>query len=226
MKLSADTLEIISSIATINAGSPVQGAVFKKGNEIKARRYKSAAPIMYATIAEEFPREFAVYDLKKFLNIFKIIEDPEITFNDEYISFKSGKKSAKIKYVSPNLIEDPSFFEKTIKMPEVDFKCEVSTDTLKTIKTASSLMATPEIAFISDGETVKLTTYNTRDTKSDKFEIEVGECPRKFTIIVDLSLIQFINSDYNVSISLKGLLEWKSDKITYYITCSEKSKVK
>ena len=33
MKLSPETLEIISSIVAINSGSPVQGAVFKKGNQ-------------------------------------------------------------------------------------------------------------------------------------------------------------------------------------------------
>lgn len=225
MKLSPETLEIISSIALINSGSPVQGAVFKKGNQIKARRYKSSAPIVYATITEEFPRDFAIYDVKKFLNLFKLLDDPEITFETDYIHLKSGKKTAKLKYVAANMIEDPSFFDKNIKMPSVDFICDIPVDVLKTMKTAASMMAAPEIAFISDGKTVKLTTYNTRDLKSEKFEVEVGQSELKFTIIIDLSLIQFIASDYTVSICMKGLIEWKSDKVKYYITCSDKSKV-
>ena len=50
MKLSRDTLEILTAISRINAKSPVNGAVFKRGNKIKARRYKSDMPVLYADI--------------------------------------------------------------------------------------------------------------------------------------------------------------------------------
>ena len=82
MKLSRDTLEILTAISRINAKSPVNGAVFKQGNKIKARRYKSDMPVLYADIEEEFPKDFAVFDLPKFISLYSVLEDPELTFED------------------------------------------------------------------------------------------------------------------------------------------------
>lgn len=226
MKFSKETLEIVTAISRINAKSPVNGAVFKKGNRIKARRYKSDMPVLYANIEDDIPRDFAVHDLPKFVSLFTMMDDPELTFEDNYIIFKSGKKKAKIRYVAEHLIEsDSTFFTREIQMPSRDFTCEIDTKTLKMITDATSMFQAPQIAFTGDGEKVYLTTYNIRDPKSDKLEIEVGESEWKFNIIVDMLLVQFIKRDYQVSLSKRGLIEWKSDNITYYITASDKSKV-
>lgn len=225
MKFSKETLEIITAISRINAKSPINGAVFKKGNRIKARRYKSDMPVLYADIQDEIPRDFAVHDLPKFISLFSVLDDPELTFDDQYINFKSGKKKAKLRYVAEHLIEnDPKFFEREIKMPSIDFSCEVDGGTLKAIQDATSMFAAPQIAFIGDGNKMLLSTFNAKDPRSDKLEIEVAESNWNCNVIIDIALIQFIKRDYKVSISNKGLIEWKSDNITYYITASEKSK--
>lgn len=226
MKLSKQTLEIISAISKINAKSNVNGAVFKKGSRIKARRYKSDAPVMYADIEEEFPKDFAVYDLPKFLAMFNVLEDPDLTFEDDYINFKSGKKKAKFRYVAPHLIEnDENFFTKEVKMPSVDFTCEIDKDTMKSIIDATAMFQAPQIAFTTINKKVFLTTYNLRDPRADKFEIEVGESEDwEFNVVVDVSQVQFLRRDYKVSICKRGLIEWASDDIKYYVTISDKSK--
>ena len=226
MKLSKQTLEILQGISLINNKSPVNGAVFKKGNTIKVRRYKQTMPVMYARVADEFPRDFAVYDMNKFISTANLFEEPELSFENQYIVFKSGKRKAKIRYVAENLIEpDTTFFDKQIKLPSVDFQCTISNDTLKSILDSDSMYKSPQIAFIGDGTDVFLTTYNTRDTNSDSLQIEVGQTSDEFTIIVDTDLLKFLKRDYQVSISYKGLLEWKSNDVVYYITAMEKSKV-
>ena len=225
MKLSSETLEIINSIKTINAGSPIQGAVFKKGSEIKARKYKAFAPIIYADIEEKFPRDFAIHDLHKFIAMFSLFEDPDIIFEDDYLMFKSGRRRAKIRYAPAHLIEKPDFFEKRIQMPPVMASVDMTKEIFKTINTAAARMSAPEIAFISNGETVTLCTYNSKDENADRFEIDLGESERSFKIIVDLDNVKFLDRDYKVSLTEKGLLEWQSGKLTYYITASDKSRV-
>lgn len=225
MKISKETLEIFTAISRLNAKAPINGAVFKKGSRIKVRRYKSAMPVLYADIQESFPRDFAVQDIQKFIALFSILEDPDLIFEDNYIEFRSGKKRAKIRYVAEHLIEpDPQFFEKEIKMPSRDFICEVDKGLLKSINEAAAMFQSPEIAFTGDGAKVMLTTYNTRDPKSDKLEVEVGESDWKFNMIIDIDLIQFLKRDYKVSICNRGLVEWKAPDLTYYITVSDKSK--
>ena len=226
MKISKETLEIFTAISRINAKAPINGAVFKQGSRIKVRRYKSDMPVLYADIVESFPKDFAVHDLPKFISLFSLLDDPEISFEDHYIIFKAGKKKAKLRYVAEHLIEsDAKFFEREIKMPSVDFTCEINADTIKGIFDAAAMFQAPQIAFIGDGSNMTLSTFNAKDPKSDKLEIELGETEWDCNIIVDISLIQFLKRDYTVSISNKGLLEWKSPNLTYYITMSEKSKV-
>lgn len=227
MKLSKETLEIISAISKINAKSNVNGAVFKKGSRIKARRYKSDAPVMYANINESFPRDFAVYDLPKFLAMFKVLEDPDLTFEDDYINFKSGKKKAKFRYVAEHLIEnDSTFFTKEIKMPSIDFTCEISKDLMRSIIDAAAMFQSPQIAFTSNNGIVSLTTYNLRDPRADKFEIEVGECSDwEFNAVVDVTQVQLLQRDYTVSICKRGLIEWSSPDLKYFVTISDKSKI-
>lgn len=225
MKFSKETLQIIAGINLINAGSPVMGAVFKKGNVIKARRYKSKAPIMIATVDTEFPQDFAIYDLKKFLSLLSMMDEPDVTFESDHILVKSGKKKVKFRYVNESLIEDPTFFTRDIKKQPALFTFNLSDDDFKTIKSAAARLDAPEIAFISSGGTVIMSTYNTKDSRGDKFEIEIGESSDDFTIIVGMESINFLKRDYQVTLSKLGLIEWKSDDLTYYITMSDKSKV-
>lgn len=226
MKLSSETLDILAGVRLINTGAAVKGAVFKKGNKIKARRYGTDMPVMYADIPDEIPQDFAVHDLPKFLSMFSILTDPEITFEDSYIIFKSGKKKAKFRYVAPRMIErDDTFFEREIKLPTVDFSCEIDKQTLKSITEAAAMFESPQIAFQGDGKTVTMVTYNVRDPKADKMEIEVGESSHKFNLIMDLSVLQFLKRDYQVNVCLKGIVEWKAADLKYFITCSDKSKV-
>lgn len=226
MKLSEDTLEIIGSIRTINAGSPVQGAVFKEGSVVKARRYKSAMPILRAEIDESWPRDFAVYDLKKFLSMWRLLDDPDVTFEDDYITFKSGRRKAKIQYVAPHLIEDPKFFDKEIAMPPTDFSFDLSMPILKSIRQAASTFAAPEIALISKGKGVILSTYNSKNPKDDRFEIEIGHSEDTFTAIISLEYLQFIPRDYTVNLSYKGIVKFESPNLSYFVTLSDKSSIK
>jgi|SRR5690606_5130593 len=226
MKLSSETLEILTGISRLNAKSPINGAVFKKGNVIKARRYKSTMPVMYATIEEEFPKDFAVFDLPRFIAMFNMMGNPEITFDDTNILLKAGRKRAKLRYISEHLIEpDENFFARTIKMPSVDFSFDLDKDTLKSVMDATSMFQAPQISISGDGENVVLTTYNVKDPKADKLEIEIGESDWEFNIILDMENLHFLRRDYTISLSKKGILEWKSGDLTYYITCSDKSKV-
>jgi hypothetical protein len=226
MKLSKDTLEVITAISRINAKSAINGAVFKKGSHIKARRYKSTMPVLYADIPDEFPRDFAVHDLPKFLAMFSLLEDPDLTFDDQYILFKSGKQKAKMRYVAEHLIEsDEMFFQRSIKMPSIDFTCGIPASMLKSIMDATSMFQSPQIAFTGAEGRMSLTTFNIKDPRSDKLEIDLGESDWECNVIIDMSLIHFIKRDYTVSISKKGLIEWKSDNLVYYTTVSEKSKL-
>jgi hypothetical protein len=81
MKLSDNALAILKNFAGIN-----NSILVKQGN--KLRTISVAKNILAeAEIKEEFPRDFAIYDLNQFLNGLSLHQDPDLDFQQEsYLS--------------------------------------------------------------------------------------------------------------------------------------------
>ena len=91
MKLSEKTLNILKNFSSIN-----QSILVKQGNQL--RTISVAKNILAeAEIKEDFPRDFAIYDLNQFLNGLSLHQDPEMDFSpDSYVTIREGKASCKI----------------------------------------------------------------------------------------------------------------------------------
>lgn len=221
MKICERTLQIIDNIGKINPG-----IVFKEGNVIKAKKHRASTPVLFAKVEEYFPRDFAIYNIRNFLMMFKLLEEPELEFTDENVLFtgKCGKK-ASIKYASPNVIDHIDYGTK-IAMPKIDVEFGLSVDDFKALKNAAVALQVPEIALVGKDGTLSISTSNSRNRSVDAFWFDIGEIDRDFNIIVNLdNVLQMMNESYKVRISLKGLLEFSTEDLTYYITASDKSKV-
>ena len=103
MKLSEKTLNILKNFSSIN-----QSILVKQGNQL--RTISVAKNILAeAEIKEEFPRDFAIYDLNQFLNGLSLHQDPEMDFSpDSYILIREGKHRVKYFYADPNVIISPA----------------------------------------------------------------------------------------------------------------------
>ena len=113
MKLSDNALAILKNFAGIN-----NSILVKEGN--KLRTISVAKNILAeAEIKEEFPRDFAIYDLNQFLNGLSLHQDPDLDFReDSYLSIKEGKRRVKYFFADPNVIIAPP--EKEIQLPSQD----------------------------------------------------------------------------------------------------------
>ena len=113
MKLSDNALAILKNFAGIN-----NSILVKEGN--KLRTISVAKNILAeAEIKEEFPRDFAIYDLNQFLNGLSLHQDPDLDFQqDTYLSIKEGKRRVKYFFADPNVIIAPP--EKDITLPTQD----------------------------------------------------------------------------------------------------------
>ena len=102
MKLSDNALAILKNFAGIN-----NSILVKQGN--KLRTISVAKNILAeAEIKEDFPRDFAIYDLNQFLNGLSLHQDPDLDFNqDSYLSIKEGKRRVKYFFADPNVIIAP-----------------------------------------------------------------------------------------------------------------------
>lgn len=223
MKFSKETLDILNNFKLLN-----RGLVIKQGNVIKTRHQTSPMPIAKVTIPESFPRDFAIAELQGFLSTFSLLEEPEVDFTDTHAVMSDGTKTAKIRYAAPTMVVHMDY-NIAVKLPTTDVSLELSEENLKAIEKAATSFMAPEIAFVGDGVKTKLTTYNSKNTGADTFEIALGESDKVFSMIVNVNHLQLMRRSYNVGISFKGLLEFTSiteaNTLQYWIAASEKSKV-
>ncbi len=113
MNLSDKTLTILKNFAGIN-----NSILVKEGNQLRTMSVAKNI-LAEAQIDEEFPREFAIYDLNQFLNGLSLHQDPELDFKeDTYLNIREGKRRVKYFYADPNVIVSPP--EKEITLPSED----------------------------------------------------------------------------------------------------------
>ena len=223
MKLSKETLDIFNNFKVLN-----RGLVFKEGNIVKTRHQQAMMPIAEVELPEYFPRDFAIAELQGFLSVFNLLEDPDLEFTEDSIIMKSGSKTAKIRYAAPTMVVHMDYKQK-VKLPSVDLSIDLTSENYKAIIKAATSFVAPEIAFIGNGNTLKLSTYNTRNTRADSFTIDLGETDKIFTMIIDVNHLQMLLRSYKIDICFKGLLQFTSttddNTLKYWIAASEKSKV-
>ena len=91
MKLSDKTLTLLKNFSSIN-----QSILFKKGSSLKTISVMKNI-LAEATIAEELPQDFGIYDLGQFLNGMGLHQSPELDFtNDGYVLILWKNKKIKI----------------------------------------------------------------------------------------------------------------------------------
>jgi hypothetical protein len=89
---------------------------------------------------------------------------------------------------------------------------------------ATSVLQLPDIAVIGDGQKITITATNSKNPTTDIFGIEVGETDKTFSMYFEVSdIIKLISADYNVKLSSKGLSQWKSTNVLYYVAMKANS---
>ena len=85
MRLSDKTLTLLKNFSTIN-----QSILFKKGNSLRTISVMKNI-LAEATIEEDIPKDFGVYDLNQFLNALSLHQSPELDFASEGFTVISVK---------------------------------------------------------------------------------------------------------------------------------------
>tara|TARA_B100000900_G_C20547140_1_gene703055 strand:- start:885 stop:1550 length:666 start_codon:yes stop_codon:yes gene_type:complete len=212
MKLSDNTLNILKNFAGIN-----NSILVKEGN--KLRTISMAKNILAeADISEEFPRDFAIYDLNQFLNGLSLHQDPDLDFNQEtYLSIKEGKRRVKYFFADPNVITSPP--EKEITLPSEDVSFQLDSASLEKLTKAAQVYQLPDLSAIGEAGVIKLVVRDKKNDTSNEYAIVVGETEAQFTFNFKVENIKIIPGAYNVVVSSKLLSQFTNTKhdLKYYI---------
>jgi len=222
MKLSLETLTVLKNFASIN-----QGILFKKGKTL--RTVSAQKNVMAeATINEEIPTEFGVYDLNNFLSVLTLHkDDPVIEFDTSnvLISGLQGRSKIKYRFCAPNMIVAAP--DKPISMPDAEISFELKQEDFDWIMKAASVLSSSYVSIESDGEKIYAVALDmTNDAAhTDSLEIAKGNGD-KYKMIFKIENIKMISGNYEVRISSKGISNFKHKNLNlqYWIATETGSK--
>lgn len=212
MKLSDKTINLLKNFSDIN-----QSILFKKGN--KLRTISVMKNIMAeAEIQEDFPKDFAIYDLTQFLRGMFLHNQPELDFaNDGHVVIREGKTRSKYFFADPSVIVVPP--EKSLTLPTMDVEFELAAEQLEKIRKAVLAFQLPDLSVVGEAGVVKLVVHDKKNDTSNDFQVIVGETDGEFCFHFKVENIKVIPGDYKVSISSKLLSKFINTDydLTYYI---------
>jgi len=212
MKLSDKTVNILKNFSSIN-----QSILFKEGKKLRTISVMKNI-LAEATVEEEFPKDFGIYDLNQFLNGLGLHHSPDLDFdNDSYVVIKEGRMRSKYFFADQNVIVTPP--EKDISLPSEDVCFELDTNQLDKLMKAAAVYQLPDISAIGENGVVKLVVRDKKNDTSNDFSIVVGETNSEFTFNFKVENIKIIPGTYEVVVSQKLLASFsnKGLDLTYWI---------
>ena len=214
MKLSETTINLLKNFKEIN-----QSILFKEGNKLRTISVMKNI-LAEATIQEDIPKDFGIYDLSQFINGIELHKPsiPEFDFsNDNHVVIKEGKMRSKYFFADPNVIITPP--EKAIELPSEDVTFDLSTQQLDKLLKAAGIYQLPDLSVVGENGVVKLLVRDKKNDTSNSFAITVGETESTFMFNFKVENIKILPGTYNVVVSQKLLSRFRSKNydLTYYI---------
>ena len=214
MKLSETTINLLKNFKEIN-----QSILFKAGNKLRTISVMKNI-LAEATISEDLPKDFGIYDLSQFINGIELHKPsiPEFDFsNDNHVVIKEGKMRSDYFFADPNVIITPP--DKAIELPSEDVTFDLSTQQLDKLLKAAGIYQLPDLSVVGENGVVKLLVRDKKNDTSNRFSITVGETESVFNFNFKVENIKILPGTYHVVVSQKLLSRFTSKNydITYYI---------
>ena len=217
MKISKETLDVLKNFASINSNILV-----KPGNVIKTlSNYKNV--LAQATVEEDFPTEFGIYDLHKMLGVISLFEDPSLEFHEKYVVI-SGDNGSTVKYFysEPKLLTTVT---KDLKMPPSVVRCEILENDFKEIQKAASVLQLPDIKIEtpqSNIDDIVLTVFDRKDPSTNEYSFKIGQqeaTEAEFGFFFKVENLKMLTGDYEVEICENSVAKFsnKNRDLSYWI---------
>ena len=212
MKLSEKTLTLLKNFSNIN-----QSILFKQGSSLRTISVMKNI-LAEATIDEDLPTDFGIYDLGQFLNGLALHNRPELDFQNEgFVYIKEGSMRSKYFFADPKVIVTPP--EKEITLPSEDVSFTLSTDQLDKLLKAAGIYQLPDLTVVGKNGVVKIQVRDRKNDTSNDFAITVGETDDTFSFNFKVENIKILPGTYDVVVSKKLLSRFtcQNYNLKYYI---------
>ena len=217
MKLNDQTVSILKNFSTIN-----QNLVIKEGSEI-ATMSAMKNIVAKATVEENFPVEFAIYDLNEFLSALSLFTNPDLDFQENYVVItEAGSKGKSLKYwySEPSVVTTPS---KEVTMPSSEVKFPLESNVLSEVQKAAAVIGAPDMVLEDDELRVTDKKNDTANSYSTPLDTESNGASYKFWFKVEN--LKLLPGCYDVEVSSKRISHFQNKKLPvgYFIALEPES---
>ena len=214
MKISNKTLDVLKNFSEIN-----QSILIKKGKKLKTVSALKNI-LAHAEVEDDFPQEFAIYQLNEFIGVLSTMGNPDLIFHDKYVMLSQENGACtKYFYAEPSVVISP---EKDINMPSEDINFTLLEKQYNDLLKMSSILQLNDILVKgcpkSNGQYLAVT--NKKNDTSNDYSIKVGEgVTEPYKMYFKTENLKMVVGDYNVHISSKGISHFENMniKLDYWI---------
>ena len=226
MKLSNETVTVLKNFSTIN-----QNLVINPGKNISTMSAMKNI-VAKATVTEDFPQAFAIYDLNEFLSALSLFENPDLDFKEDFVVMtETGSKGKSLKYwySDPSVVTTPA---KEITMPSSEVTFTFSSDLLSDVTKAAAVIGAPDM--VLEGIDIARAILKVTDKKNDtannyavgvdtNHEDSDKNVPYKFWFKVEN--LRLLPGSYDVKVSSKNISYFKNTNVDveYFIALEPES---
>ena len=217
MKLSENTLAVLKNFASINSG-----VVLSSGASQRTISPEKSI-LVEATIDDDIPTQFGIYDLNQFLGNLTTLRNPELTFSKEGVVLDDGELSFEYRACSANLIITPP--EKELVLKSVDVKFSLPNETLQKLIKVATMNGLPNLSVVGKNGSLLLKIHERANDTSNSGTIQIGEyAGQDFTASFKTDNLKLLPNDYNVEIQKGAFAKFEnaSNTLKYFIALETK----
>jgi hypothetical protein len=217
MKLSENTLAVLKNFASINSG-----VVLGAGTAQRTISPEKSI-LVEATIDDDIPTQFGIYDLNQFLGNLTTLRNPELTFSKEGVVLDDGELSFEYRACSANLIITPP--EKELVLKSVDVKFSLPNETLQKLIKVATMNGLPNLSVVGKNGSLLLKIHERANDTSNSGTIQIGEyAGQDFTASFKTDNLKLLPNDYNVEIQKGAFAKFEnaSNTLKYFIALETK----
>lgn len=217
MKISENTLSVLKNFASINSG-----VVLKPGKTQKTISAEKSI-LVEATLEDDIPSEFGIYDLNQFLGIITTLRNPEVTFGKNVVTLDDGELSVSYRGASSNLIITPP--DKQLVLKDITTKFSLPNATSQKLLKVATMIDLPNLSVIGKEGALLLKIHErANDTSNDGVQ-KIGDYAGKdFVATFKTENLKLMPDDYNVEVQANAFAKFtnQNETLTYFIALETK----
>ena len=217
MKLSENTIAVLKNFASINSG-----VVLSAGSAQRTISPEKSI-LVEATLDDDIPTQFGIYDLNQFLGNLTTLRNPELTFNKDTVTLDDGELSFDYRACSANLIITPP--EKELVLKSVDVTFALPNDTLQKLLKVATMNSLPNLSVVGKNGELLLKIHERANDTSNSGTIKIGEyAGQDFTASFKTDNLKLLPNDYTVEIQKGAFAKFENAAKTlkYFIALETK----